>query len=81
MQEHALDDRIGALAMLHDLFEIATQHIGQLFELGVRSRINGYSAQSILQLVDQLGRDARKIVDEIEWVFDLVRDASGELAK
>ena len=30
MQQHVLDDRVGALAVLHDLFEIALQHIGDL---------------------------------------------------
>ena len=29
MQQHVLDDRIGALVMLHDLFEIALQRIGK----------------------------------------------------
>jgi len=45
----------------------------------VRCRINRNPAQSILQLTDQLGRDARKIVDEIERVLDFVRNAGGEL--
>ena len=26
MQQHVLDDGVGALAVLHDLFEIALQH-------------------------------------------------------
>ena len=34
-----------------------------------------------LQLVDQLAGDRREIVDEIERIFDLVRDAGGELAE
>ena len=29
VQQHVLDDRIGALAVLHDLVEIALQRIGQ----------------------------------------------------
>ena len=37
--------------------------------------------QGILQLVDQFARDRREIVDEIERVLDLVRDAGGELAE
>ena len=32
MQQHVLDDRVGALAMLHYLFEIAFQHLRQLVE-------------------------------------------------
>ena len=35
----------------------------------------------VLQLVDQLAGDGREIVDEIERVLDLVRDAGGELAE
>ena len=33
MQQHVLDDRVGALAVLHDLVEIALQHIGNLADL------------------------------------------------
>ena len=36
MQQHVLDDRIRALAMLHDFIEIATQRIGQLVDCGAR---------------------------------------------
>ena len=32
MQQHVLDDRVGTLAMLHYLFEIAFQHLRQLVE-------------------------------------------------
>jgi hypothetical protein len=37
--------------------------------------------QHVVQLVDQLGRQRGEIVDEIERVLDLVRDAGGELAE
>ena len=33
MQQHVLDDRVGALAVLHDLVEIALQRIGDLADL------------------------------------------------
>ena len=33
MQQHVLDDGVGALAVLHDLVEIALQHIGNLADL------------------------------------------------
>ena len=32
MQQHVLDDGVGALAMLHDLFEIVLQHAGQFVD-------------------------------------------------
>ena len=34
MQQHVLDDGVGALAVLHDLVEIALQRIGDLADLG-----------------------------------------------
>ena len=33
MQQHVLDDGVGALAVLHDLVEIALQRIGDLADL------------------------------------------------
>ena len=36
MQQHVLDDRIGALAVLHHLFEIALQHVGEFVDLLAR---------------------------------------------
>ena len=35
----------------------------------------------LLQLVEQLDRQAGEVVDEVERVLDLVRDAGGELAR
>ena len=37
--------------------------------------------QRVVQLVGQFGRQRREIVDEVERVLDLVRDAGGELAE
>ena len=79
MHQHALDDRIGALAVLHNLFEIAAQRVGQVLDLDLHFRVNRQTAQSILQLTDQFGRNTGKIVDKIERVFDLVLDTGGEL--
>ena len=36
MQQHVLDDRVGALAVLHDLVEIAVQHVHNLVNLSTR---------------------------------------------
>ena len=37
--------------------------------------------QNAAQFVHQLARQRREIVDEIEWVLDLVGDAGGQLAE
>ena len=39
------------------------------------------SFKACLQFINQFGRDGREIVDEIERVLDLVRDAGGELTE
>ena len=39
------------------------------------------ASKRLPQLVDELDRDGREIVDEIERVLDLVRDAGGQLAE
>ena len=82
MQQHVLHDRIGALAVLNHLVEIAAdgpdQFVG-LVALGLvqAARLDQRSAQ----FVDQLARQGGEIVDEIERVLDLVGDAGGELAE
>ena len=72
MKQHALYDRIGALAVMHDLLEIGTQHIGQVFDISLRLRINRQAAHSVPQL---------SIVDEVERVLDFMGDTGGELTK
>ncbi len=81
MQQHVLDDGVGALAVLHDLFEIVLQQSGHFIDflallVGERGR-----PQHVVQFVGQLGRKRREIIDEIERVLDLVGDAGGELAE
>ena len=46
MQQHVLDDRVGALAVLHDLVEIALQHIRHLVDLRARLAVDGYGRAS-----------------------------------
>ena len=81
VQQHVLDDGIGTLAVLHDLVEIASQCVCQFVNLGARLSFSDDAIQSVLQFINQFGGDPREIVDEIERVLDLVRDASGELTK
>ena len=60
--------------MLNNLVEIVAQSVSQFGYFGERISIDLHFAESSLQFVDQFGRDTREIVDEIEWVLDLVRD-------
>ena len=81
MQQHALDDAVGAPAVLGDLFEIAGQHRGGFFDIAARVLVERRDAgrRGLLQLVEQLDRQCREVVDEIERVLDLVRDPGGQL--
>ena len=54
MQQHVLDDRIGALAVLHDLVEIALQHIRDLTDFGAHLVVKMNAAKGFAQFVDQL---------------------------
>ena len=56
MQEHVLDDRIGALAVLHHLFKIALQHPSELIDLFARSGIERGVLEHFVQFVDQFRR-------------------------
>ena len=40
-----------------------------------------HASKRLPQFVDEFDRDGREVVDEIERVLDLVRDASGQLAE
>ena len=81
MKKHVLDDRIGALAVLHDLLEVALQHIHQFSQLGAGLSHPVSRLPALPDFIDQLGRKRREIIDEIERVLDLVSDAGGELAE
>src|SRR3974390_274641 len=81
VQQHVLDNRIGPFAVLHDLGKIAPQCVCKLDNLGPRFLVYRYSAQGILQFIDQFGRNTREVIDEIERVLDLVGNAGGELTE
>ena len=81
MQQHVFHDRIGALAVLHHLLEIALQHVREFVDLFPRLVVELGRREHVVQLVDQFRRQRREIVDEVERVLDLVRDAGGELAE
>ena len=81
VQQHVLDDGVGALAVLHDLVEIVAQSVRQFGDFSARLIIERHASQGFPQFIDQFGRDPREIVDEIERVLDLVRDAGGQLTE
>ena len=69
--------------MLGDFFEVAGQHVDRLVDLGARVVVEGLQGRGrdLLQFLQQLDRQCGKIVDEVERVLDLVRDAGGQLAE
>ena len=83
MCQHALDDAVGALAVLDDLCEVAGQHVDDLVDLGAFVGIQRGNRRScrVFELVEQFGRQRSKVIDEVQRVFDLVSDAGGELAQ
>src|SRR5262245_43148596 len=67
--------------MLHDLVEIALQRIRNLADLRSQLAIEVGTSKRLPQFINQFNRNAREIIDEIERILDLVRNASGELAE
>ncbi len=83
MQQHILHDAVGAPAVLGDLLQIALQRRGQFVDLGAKPVSHGEPVRRhrLVQFVQQIDRQLGKIVDEVERVLDLVRDAGGELTE
>ena len=71
----------GALAVLHNLVEVAADGADQFVRLAVGGFVACSALDRFSELVDELARQGRVIVDEIERVLDLVRDPGGELAE
>ena len=57
MQQHVLDDRVGALAVLHDFVEITLQHIRKLADLGAQLAVEVRAIERHPQFVDKFHRD------------------------
>ena len=81
VKQHVFYNGIGAFAVLRDLVEILTQRCGQFSYFIMSLSVQPDPVQSILQLIDQFDGYPGKIIDEVEWILDLMRDASRELAK
>jgi hypothetical protein len=47
MQQHVLDDRVGALAVLYDLVEIALQHVRDLADLRAQLAVELRAAERL----------------------------------
>src|SRR5262249_57258242 len=79
MLKHAANDSVGALAMLDDLRKVIREGVDDFIDLSLRLRAKrGYCRiHRIPQLLEQLARQARKIVDEVQRVLDLVGDTGG----
>ena len=83
MREHALDDVVGALAVRNDPLEIVGQRFDDLVDFAASFFVEGRDGRRgrLLQFVQQPDRKPGEIVDEVERVLDLVRDAGRELAE
>jgi hypothetical protein len=75
--QHALDDAVGALPMLDDLFQIAFEKRHQV-PRPPRGRCHRAVRR---QAPPATRRSARKSIHDIQRVLDLVRDVVGELAE
>ena len=81
MQQHILDDRIGAFAMLNDFFEIILQQPCQFLDFASHVLAKARGFKQLVQLIGQFRRDCGEVVDEVQRVLDLVGDARRELAE
>ena len=71
----------GALAVLYNLVEVAPYGADQFVRLAAGRFLVCEAFDRVSELVDEFARQRRVIVDEIERVLDLVRDARRELAE
>jgi hypothetical protein len=51
MQQHVLDDGIGALAVLHDFFEVVLQHLGEFVDFLPKPVGQGSGFEQVIQFV------------------------------
>jgi hypothetical protein len=83
MLQHALHDIVGTSSVLGDFFEVAGEHFDRLANLGtlvVIQRTDCWS-DGLLQFIEQFDREPGEIVDEVERILDLVRDAPRSLGE
>ena len=84
MQQHALHDAVGPPPVLGNLGQVAGQRRDQILQASASASrfepVHG-RAERLLELVQQLLGQAGEVVDEVQRVLDLVRDAGGQLAE
>ena len=81
VEQHRLDDAVGARAVLDDEGGVALEVGEEVLDLGQhlgRRAVAGV-AEVGLEVLGELDREPGEVVDEVERVLDLVRDAGGEL--
>ena len=81
MEQHVLDDGVGALAVLDHLLEIALQQFRQLVHGGLHPVVDPRAVEQLAKLADQLSRNRREIVYEVQRILDLMGDARCELTQ
>jgi len=83
MFQHRLDDAVGAFAVFGDLLQIAGQHFRNVVDLRALVVVQRGEARCgcFVQFRQQIDRETRKIVNEVQRVLDLVRNAGGQLAQ
>ena len=74
--EHVLYDGIGTFAMLDDLVFVFSNVFRDAADLFQVPFIN-----LLIQFLDQLGIYLRKVIDEIQWVLDLVSDTGCQFSQ
>ena len=81
MQQHVLDDRVGACAVLDDLAEVTAEQPRDFGYLLFAALCEGNRLQHVPELLDKLQRQSRKVVHEIERVFNFMRDPGSQLTE
>jgi hypothetical protein len=83
MSQHALDDIVGAFAMLSNPLEIPDQEIACLREFATPLIVERRKSRRgrLVEFVQEANGKASEVVDEIERVLDFVGDAGGQLTE
>src|SRR5277367_2609942 len=75
MQQHVLDDRVGALAVLNHLVEIAADGPDQFVRLFAFDALERRAGDQFAEFVDEFARQRREVVDEIGFLISCAMPA------
>ena len=81
MLQHRFHDAVGTLPVLDYLFEIALEQRREVIDLRTNSVSEWLGSKHLSQFVDKFGRERGEIVDEVQWVLDLMSNTGGQLAE